>query len=357
MAFSHLRSALDALCGEQLPGAALVVSVHDKPAFVYGAGFSDEENEAPFDENTRLSAYSMTKPLTAALTMKAREKKLIDLNAPIRTYLHEFSDFDVELTEPGGKRIMQAKNEPRVIDLLTMSAGFGDDMRFLAHAPTRKAVKPLAARPLLFESGTRWLYGLCYEVLGALLEEVYGQKLRCLFRSEIFAHCGMKDSCFLGEVGDTSAIAPIYRAKNPGYESAPLDLTYAPHPGYDSAGAGLVTSAADYDKFLRALMHGRLIDQESLSLMKRDYLSDTMRRDFNWPQVRGYGYGAGIRVPLRGSTLCDYGWGGAAGAYCLMDFERDASLSFFTNVLKADEAYLYPLLRDAFTADIAEFSK
>ena len=87
-------------------------------------------------------------------------------------------------------------------------------------------------------------------------------------------------------------------------------------------------------------------------MMKQDRLVGVMRTDFNWPQTRGYGYGLGIRVPLAGGADTDYGWGGAAGAYCLMDFELDASLCFFTNVLGADEVYLYSLLRDSFYADM-----
>ena len=111
-----------------------------------------------------------------------------------------------------------------------------------------------------------------------------------------------------------------------------------------------MTTAADYRRFLDALMGGRLIGKKSLESMKTDRLSGAaMRADFNWPQTRGYGYGLGLRVPLPGSGYTDWGWGGAAGAYCLMDFDKNASLCFFTNVLGADETKLYPLLRDLFT--------
>ena len=352
MDFPHLNGALDALAGDRLPGATVWVDLCDKPAFVYSAGFSDEENGTEVREQTLFSAYSMTKPLTACVTLKACEQGRLDLQAPVSEYLREFRAFTLLLIDARGKRIVPAKNVPRVFDLLTMSAGFGEDMHLLGCAPTREAVSALAGQPLLFESGTRWLYGLCYEVLGAVLEEVYRLKLREIFQREIFEPCGMANSCFLSEISDYSRLAPVYRVKGTSYESAPLDITYAPHPGYDSAGAGLIMCAEDYACFLRALMHGRILSDESLELMKQDRLVGVMRTDFNWPQTRGYGYGLGIRVPLAGGTDTDYGWGGAAGAYCLMDFELDASLCFFTNVLGADEVYLYSLLRDSFYADM-----
>ena len=352
MKFPNLKAALDALAGERLPGASLCVSINDEPAFACSAGFSDEENGIETGTDTRYSAYSMTKLLTAVAVLKAAEQGKLELDAQIGDYLRGFHSFTVLLNDERGRRIVDCDVPPHVRHLLTMSAGFGEDMRQLGCAPTREAVSALAEQPLFFEPGTHWLYGLCYEVLGAVLEETYGQKLREIFRTEIFVPCGMTDSCFLSEIRDYSTIAPTYKAIGGSYVACALDKTYAPHPEYDSAGAGLVSTAADYDRFLRALMHGRLVSEKSLALMKRDSLTADMRRDFNWPQTRGYGYGLGIRVPRPNSGLRDYGWGGAAGAYSLMDFELDASLSFFTNVTGADETFLYPLLHDAFYADM-----
>ena len=349
MDYSRMTAGLDALTGEMLPGYSLCVSVHDKPVLLYGAGFSDEENGIEAAANTRYSAYSMTKPISACIALMAAEEGRLDLSAPVSEYLREFREYKLLLSDAQGKRLVQAPREPRVIELLSMSAGFGEDMRLLGRGPTRKAVSELRYQPLLFESGTRWLYGLCYEVLGAVLEEVYALKLNEIFCCKVFDPCGMSDSCFLSEVGDYSRIAPVYRAAGGGYESAPLDLTYAPHPGYYSAGAGLVTTAEDYGRFLDFLMGGQLIGDKSLEMMKSNRLTGAaMRADFNWPQTRGYGYGLGIRVPLEGGVYRDYGWGGAAGAYCLMDFELHAHMCFFTNVLGADEKRLYPLLRDLF---------
>lgn len=254
MDFQRMQAALEALVGEMLPGYSLCISINNRPAFACSAGFSDEDNGVEAAVTTRYSAYSMTKPIAACIALMAAEEGKLDLEAPVSSYLKEFKDYKLLIADPQGKRIVDAEREPRVIELMSMSAGFGEDRSLLGCAPTRQAVSALSHEPLLFESGTRWLYGLCYDVLGAVLEEACALPLNRIFRRAVFEPCGMADSCFLSEVGDYSRIAPVYRAVRGGYESAPLDLTYAPHPDYFSAGAGLVTTAADYGRFLDALM-------------------------------------------------------------------------------------------------------
>ncbi len=352
MNFGALSKAVGAFTDEMLPGACARVSVHGKNVFAVSAGMSDAENQIEMRGDEVFSAYSMTKPLTACLALMAWEKGLLDPDAPLCTYLPEFREMNVLIRDESGLHIAPAKNAVTVYRLLTMSAGFGSDMTLLGVSPTRRAISSLTEKPLLFEPGEHWLYGLCYEVLGAVLEEVYRLPLRRAFSEYIFKPCGMTDSRFLSEITDYSQIVPVYRAALGTYESAPLDLTYAPHSAYDSGGAGLVTTAKDYENFLNALMGGKLLKEKSLALMKADSLTVSSRPDFSWPQTKGYGYGCGVRVPLASGGTRDYGWGGAAGAYCLMDFDLDACLVFFTNVLNADETVLYPRLRSVFYESI-----
>ena len=115
----------------------------------------------------------------------------------------------------------------------------------------------------------------------------------------------------------------------------------------DSGGAGLVTSAQDYIRFLDALQGGRIVSKANFTQMCARSINDVQQRDFNWPQMKGYSYGLGLRVPLAGSGLSDVGWGGAAGAYALMEPASSVSMCFFTSVLGTDEVYLYSSLRDA----------
>ncbi len=346
MDFLPLKDALDALTQTRLPCADVRVTQRGRPLFEYVCGCADVDNELPAEPDTRYSAYSLTKLMTCACAMMAREEGLLGLDAPLEDFLPEFRNPRVLLSEPGGPRVVPAAAKPALRHLLSMSAGFGDDIRRLPPMDTQGAMKALARMPLYFEPGTRWLYGLCHDVLGAVLEKVYGLRLRELFRKKLYEPLGLTRTCFLSELDDLSGVAPEYKAAGEGYESIPFDLTYAPSRLYDSGGAGLVTSAGDFVRFLDALACGRLLNAESFAMMRAPQLDARQQRDFYWPQLKGYTYGLGLRVPLPGSGLTDIGWGGAAGAYALIDPQLQLSMCFFTNVLETDEAYLYPLLRD-----------
>lgn len=339
--FTPLTNALEAMTGVLFPGANLRIYDRGIPVLSQTFGYADEEIERPTAPDEIYAGYSVTKLLTCACALKAAEQGRIRLTDPLSEYLPEFAHMQVLHAEPSGRYTAPAGSPIRLEHLLSMSAGFGDGPAY--PADTRESVKKLSERPLLFEPGTRWAYGLCHDVLGTVLETVYQKKLRHIFRDLFFEPLGMKNSRFLSEVKDVSVLTPQYEADKNGYRRRPLDRTYAPHPDYDSGGAGLVTTADDYAVFLDALACGRILKPETLALMTADRLTGQMRRDFCWPQCRGYGYGLGVR-----SGEKDWGWGGAAGAYTLVDKASKASLCFFTQVLNADEVKLYGEIRDRY---------
>lgn len=347
MDFSPLKELLDALTISRLPCADVRVMRKGQMLFEYTVGLADVENELPLQGDARFCAYSLTKLLTSACTLCALEEGLLTLETELCELMPEFSGMQVLEADASGRHLRPAREKISIRQLLTMSAGFGADMRLLAAGDTQTAARALARQPLLFEPGTRWLYGLCYEVLGAVLERVYGMRLRDVFRLKIYEKAGMHDSCLLSEVRDLSGITPLCRVCEDSYVPMAFDMTYAPNASYDSGSAGLVTSAQDYIRFLDALQGGRIVSKAGFIQMCARSLNDVQQRDFNWPQMKGYSYGLGLRVPLVGSGLSDVGWGGAAGAYALIEPASGVSMCFFTSVLGTDEVYLYSALRDA----------
>ena len=347
MDFSPLRTFLEEACDSRLPGADVRVYRNGSELFSFHTGYSDAENEIPVEGGEVWPAYSLTKLMTCTCAMMAQEEGLLKLDTPLKAYLPEFSRMQVSELTPQGRIVRPSKNDILIEHLFTMTAGFGPDMNLLPHEETLSAVCALSKQPLLCDPGSHWLYGLSHDVLGAVLEVICGLPLRRVFEKRLYAPLGLRSTRFLSEVRDLSLLAPLYRAQGDSYKAISYDMTYAPSSLYDSGGAGIVTSAGDYIRFLDALCTGKLLDHESLTCMCRDRLNADMRRDFCWPQLNGYGYGLGLRVPPEGSRLMDAGWGGAAGGYALMDIHRQVSMCFFTNVLGADEKYLYSGLRDA----------
>ncbi len=368
MEFPRLAQFIYSLCGGLLPGGDVRVYRGGEPLLKYFCGCSDEENDVPVNGKELYLGYSVTKLMTVVCALRACEDGFLNLNAPLSEYMSEFAHMRVK--DARGNAELPLKTPILVRHLLTMSAGFGADMAFAQGRDTLSAVRALAKQPLLCEPGTHWIYGVCHDVLGAVLECVYGIRLREIFAKLLYAPLGLSNTRFLSEIRDISEIAPLYKAKNGTYERVALDYTYAPSPAYDSGGAGIVTCAEDYSRFLDALASGKLLRPETLRILRADCLSPDMRRDFNWPQCRGYSFGLGLRVPPKpadnetharaaggdllpdGAAVRDCGWGGAAGAYTLIDFETRTSLCFFAHVLGADETLLHRGIRDAFYADM-----
>ena len=95
---------------------------------------------------------------------------------------------------------------------------------------------------------------------------------------------------------------------------------------YDSGGAGITTTTADYVKLVAALANGgmgingeRILSEYAVELMKVNRLNDTVIKYFNWSQLKGYGYGLGVRTHIKPelsgcmSNIGEFGWNGAAG--------------------------------------------
>lgn len=337
MNFDALSSFLKSLEESGLPSCEMSVSLCGQEVFAFSR-----------PEKPVYMAYSLTKPVTCALALKLFERGAFTMDDRLSDFIPEFADPSVtEILPDGTRRIRPAKREITLRDLFTMTAGFGYDAGALIKADTLAAIRALAAKPLLFDPGQHWNYSLCHDVLGAVLQVISGKKLRQLMRDEIFFPLGMTKTCFLGEVETLPALCDA--AGKP--LSAP-DTRFMPSREYDSGGAGLITCLSDYSAFCRALGEGKIISPHTLSLMTTDHLNDVTRRDFNWPQVRGYGYGLGVRVLTdkaaggSPSPKGEFGWGGVSGCWSLIDPDNRLTAVFMARSLGTDEKYLFPRLRN-----------
>ena len=121
-------------------------------------------------------------------------------------------------------------------------------------------------------------------------------------------------------------------------------------------GGGLVSTAADYDRFTQMLLHRpgspageldgiRLLSPRTVAYMARNHLPggvdlETFGRPlFAEAPFRGVGFGLGFAVlidPVPGKVLGSAGelsWGGAASTAFWIDREADLTVSFFTQLL------------------------
>jgi CubicO group peptidase (beta-lactamase class C family) len=142
------------------------------------------DQQIPARTDTMFDLASVSKLFTTIVTMQLVERGLVDLNAPVATYLPEFA--------AGGKEAVTVRM------LLTHTSGlpswtplwssYPDPARRLAAA----LATPLAAAP-----DTRYVYSdLGLIALGALVERVTGQRLDELVRDRVTAPLGMTDTMY-----------------------------------------------------------------------------------------------------------------------------------------------------------------
>ena len=86
--------------------------------------------------------------------------------------------------------------------------------------------------------------------------------------------------------------------------------------------------------------------------MRTNQLNEQLLKDLSWPQLKGYGYGLGVRtmIDVAKSGTCgnigEFGWGGAAGATLLVDPSLNLSMFYTHHMLNPQEAYYQPRLRN-----------
>ncbi|MFF1874301.1 serine hydrolase domain-containing protein [Kitasatospora herbaricolor] len=192
-----------------------------------------------------------------------------------------------------------------------------DTGRWTTYRP-RELVDVATAHPALFPPGTGWSYSNTnYLLAGMAVERVTGHSWEEEVRRRVVLPLGLTGTSF----PRTSPFVPAPHAH--GYFSlsgGPVDVTLRNPSGASAAGSGIST-AADLDRFLAALLGGRLLRPAELAEMQRTV------------EVRpGVGYGLGLQRmdspcgPLFGHTGSIEGY--QAALVGTQDGARQVALSY-----------------------------
>lgn len=349
----------------RLPGGVVLVARRGKVAYTEAFGQRDREAGAPMREDAVFRIASQTKALVSVGVMILQEEGRLLISDPVGKYLPEFRETTVAVPKQGGGyEVVKAKRPVTIRDLLTHMSGVGygggvaRDRWEAAKItgwyfadrdePVGATVARMAALPFDAQPGEKWVYGYSTDILGALLEKVSGQSLDEYLRARIFDPLGMKDTHFYLPESKAERFAVVYSAKEAG------GLERAPEPGgmvgqgayvkgprkSFSGGAGLLSTANDYARFLSMLLNGgeldgkRLLSRKSVELMTVDHINGV-------PYREGQGFGLGFSVVkdlgLRGQpgSVGEYGWGGAYHSTYWVDPKEQLVVVYFTQLIPA----------------------
>jgi CubicO group peptidase (beta-lactamase class C family) len=358
----------------RLAGWLFTVRRHGRLAHVARCGSRDLEAGLPVTDDTLWRIYSMTKPITSVAAMLLYEEGKLGLNDPVSDFIPAFADLRVYTGGSDQKQVTVPATEPVLVwHLLTHTSGltYGFHRTHPVDAVYRAGgfewgsppgldlagvCDRYASFPLLFQPGTEWNYSVSTDVLGRVVEVASGQRLDEFFAARIFSPLGMTDTSFWAGPETAPRLAALYRP-GPGGVAVRFDefgRGALKAPAVLSGGGGLVSTAADYDRFTSMLLDR---PDSPVAYMGRNHLpGDQDLETFGRPlyaetPFRGIGFGLGFAVvidPAAGKVTCSPGelsWGGAASTTFWIDAEAGLTVSFFTQLLPSSTHPIRPQLR------------
>ena len=338
-------------------------------------GMQDIEDGVPMSTDTLFRIASQTKAITSLGIMMLQERGLLDINAPLSRYLPEWKEMQVAVANnSGGYTLEPARREITLRHLLTHTGGmsYGNGVAASAWAqasiqgwyfadreePVRDTIARMASLPLDAHPGEQWIYGYNTDILGAVIEQVSGQDLASFFATEIFAPLGMNDTHFYLPANKRGRLATVYRPADGGVEAIPETNGMQSQGLYDegprqsfSGGAGLLSTASDYAKFLQMTLNGgelngtRLVSRKTIELMTTDHLGDIA---FQPGQGFGLGFSIATDLGLRGTlgSEGEYAWGGAYHSVYWVDPVEDLLVVYLTQIIPATNLDDHTTLRN-----------
>lgn len=355
--FENAAAILDKLVNEgKIPGACLIVNEGDKTVMNHSTGYADAEKTKPVSENTIYQLASMSKPVTTVAALMLLEQGKLNLNASIAEYLPEYAGTD--------------KERVKVVNLMNHSCGLGMLMHpgmvqslilsDVQHDKLADRVARWKDLALDFEPGTATGYSpsVGFEILGRIIEVISGMELDAYLRQTIFEPLKMKDTGFILNDEQKSRKSILHHDPDAPVVPVPgdykledyVDATYA---GYFSGAAGLLGTAADYNRFVRMLANGgelegvRILNEESVRLMSTASNDLYMKPGVRW--------GLGVQVyespEVTGACIPEgsFSWSGAFGTHFFVEPAVDLSFVLMLNCdnLGGSESYISRMIEKA----------
>ncbi|GAA0436295.1 serine hydrolase domain-containing protein [Streptomyces luteireticuli] len=285
-----VRTALGRTVGAGAPGAFAVIRDGGATTAARTATIGKADlNGTPMNASWRFRAGSNTKMFTAALVLRLAERNRIKLDRPMRDYLPPG-------TLPKGwtmtvRQVMQhrAGIYDHTYDLLggpgeETTSAFEKRVRNTVYRPGQLAALSVK-HGVQYPPGTRYAYSNTdYVLLGMAIEHVTHRPYADVLREQILRPLRLTGTSFVVPTRTIAGPHITGYLTNDNHSRPPLNATEQTASWIWSAGA-VISSAADMDRFLGALLGGRLLSAASLRQMTSVLPTST-------PRVA---YGLGIR--------------------------------------------------------------
>ncbi|MGI9627307.1 MAG: serine hydrolase domain-containing protein [Longimicrobiales bacterium] len=349
---------------ERLPGAVALVARRGQVVYLEAFGHRVREEGDKQETTDIFRIASQTKAVVSTAILMLQEEGRLLISDPVHRYLPEFASTTVAApASGGGYEVVPAERPITIRDLLTHTAGVGyggglaEDRWAEAEIqgwyfadrdePIRATVSRMAEVPFEAQPGERFVYGYSTDILGAVVEVVSGLSLDEFLNARVLGPLGMSDTHFYLPADKTDRLSAVYSADAGGLELAPDPGGMVGQGAYEegprksfSGGAGLLSTATDYARFLQMMLDGgtldgvRILSRKSVELMTVNHIGDLLG-----PNGTGFGLGFQVLEDLgaRGSpgTIGEFGWGGAYHSTYWVDPAEELVVVYFTQLIPA----------------------
>ncbi len=281
---------------KEVPGAVGILIKDGKIGYHKAFGWADIESKKTLKKDTLFRIASMSKLITTVAALQLFEKAEYNMYTELGSILPEFKEQTVLESWDGEKQAFVtqiAKKKIRMNQLFTHTSGIvypiftykgragymkekiidawpGEDISL------EENIKRLAGVPLAHEPGEGHTYGMNMDVLGRVIEVLDGRPFAKYMREELFRPLKMKDTGFAVPKNKWNRMPSVYTTKNGKLalfdesvfdEKAPNNKPewWKRNPDKIAlGGAGIISTAYDYARFLQMLVNDGELDGERI---------------------------------------------------------------------------------------------
>jgi CubicO group peptidase (beta-lactamase class C family) len=347
----------------QIAGAVGLV-IHDgKLVYANAVGWADKEAGRKMTPDAIFRIASMSKAITTAAVLMLVEKGKIGLDDPVSRFIPQYAHTTVVTRSDTGRAIAPAKRAITIRDLLTHTSGISYGMDSIV-APLYQAkglgpaagygwysadkndaicttMERLASLPFVTQPGEAWTYGYNTDILGCIVERASGIPLDEFIRTRITQPLGMTDTYFYLPPAKRLRLVTAYTNDSTGHITrAPSgargqgDYVDGPRRSF-SGGAGMLSTARDYSRFLQMLANGgelngvRILTPKTIDIATTNQVGTFFVRTAG--QGFGFGFGTDDRAGADGlASVGTWGWRGAYGSLYRVDPKEHLIIVFMT---------------------------
>ena len=322
---SHIDTVVNELMNSaNVTGMCLAILNENKLVYLKTFGHKNKEKNELLDENSIILGASFSKVVFTYIVMQLVQEGVLALDKPLYTYLEkplpEYDDYK-DLAEDEQWKLLTVRT------CLSHTTGF----------PNLRVINPRGNGKLefFFKPGTRYAYsGEGIGLLQFVVQQVTNKGLEELAVERVFKPLGMNRTSYVWQDRFEDNFAD-------GHDIIGYPMNYIGRWTNASGGGSLLTSIADYARFIRAIMQGKGLDESTWNAMLSPSIRIKSKHQFptlsnettdKYDSIElSYGLGWGLFTSEYGKAFFKEGHGPGWQNYNVNFIDQKTSIIIMTN--------------------------